>query len=405
VRWRRDRLGSGSWRCAGAGGVCGGSRGSGGRCRSERGTSARAVCDAAAIELTERITRRAARALPPQKLRPYAVPAAAAVHEARWRWRLWRAPVMTAAEHAARVGVKDIEEVIGCSLCGDTNMQPLFTPEGRNGRWRYHVVRCPSCGFLYRHPGIRPERLGELYAGQYDKFLTGRYARKRQRRYRMVMDAFGTLFADGNGRRLLDFGCGAGLFLELAHERGFDGYGVDLSESSIERARTRPGGENAHFGAPQDVPEIAAGGFDVITLWSVMAHLPRPIDDLRMLRGLLAPGGVLLILTVNANSLRLKAAGKDWNGFTPNHLKFFSPSTLELALKQAGFEATAMPPMYSFEVEKGTARLSERDERRLRRVIARGNRGNMLRAAAFTSADGPVRWRLDAQPAAANAAA
>jgi 2-polyprenyl-3-methyl-5-hydroxy-6-metoxy-1,4-benzoquinol methylase len=266
-------------------------------------------------------------------------------------------------------------------------------------------VRCPSCGFLYRHPGIRPERLGELYAGQYDKFLTGRYARKRQRRYRMVMDAFGTLFADGNGRRLLDFGCGAGLFLELAHERGFDGYGVDLSESSIERARTRPGGENAHFGAPQDVPEIAAGGFDVITLWSVMAHLPRPIDDLRMLRGLLAPGGVLLILTVNANSLRLKAAGNDWNGFTPNHLKFFSPTTLELALKQAGFEATVMPPMYSFEVEKGTARLSERDERRLRRVIARGNRGNMLRAAAFTTADGPVRWRLDAQPAAANAAA
>ena len=90
-------------------------------------------------------------------------------------------------------------------------------------------MRCPSCGFLYRHPGIRPERLGELYAGQYDKFLTGRYARKRQARYRMVMDAFGEVFADGAGRRLLDFGCGAGLFLELAHERGFDGYGVDLS--------------------------------------------------------------------------------------------------------------------------------------------------------------------------------
>ena len=36
------------------------------------------------------------------------------------------------------------------------------------------------------------------------------------------------------------------------------------------------------------MPEIAAGGFDVITLWSVMAHLPRPLDDLRMLRGLSA---------------------------------------------------------------------------------------------------------------------
>jgi SAM-dependent methyltransferase len=357
------------------------------------------------IELTQRISQRATRALPPRKLRPFAMPAAAAVHEARWRWRLWRAPVMTAREHAERVGVREIEEVIGCSLCGETRMQPLFTPEGRNGRWRYHVVRCPSCTFLYRHPGIRPERLGELYAGQYDKFLTGKYGRKRQRRYEMVMDAFGALFADGSGRRLLDFGCGAGLFLELAHERGFDGYGVDLSEASIEAARKRPGGQHAYFGAPGDVPEIAAGGFDVITLWSVMAHLPRPVDDLEMLRGLLAPGGVLLILTVNANSLRLKAEGNDWNGFTPNHLKFFSPTTLNMALEQAGFVSTVMPPMYTYEVERGVARLSERDERRLRRVIARGNRGNMIRAAAFTSADGPARWRLDTQLTASNAAA
>jgi 2-polyprenyl-3-methyl-5-hydroxy-6-metoxy-1,4-benzoquinol methylase len=324
-------------------------------------------------------------AIPPAKLRPYAFPAAATVHEARHRLRIARAPTMTGAEHAARVGLRDIEEVIGCSLCGEERMQPLFTPEGRNGRWRYHVVRCVGCGFLYRHPGIRPERLGELYAGHYDRFLTGRYARKRRRRYEMVMDGFGPMLAEGGGRRLLDYGCGAGIFLELAHDRGFDGYGVDLSESSIERARKQPGGQHAYFGAPLDVPEIAAGGFDVVTLWSVMAHLPRPVDDLRMLRSLLAPGGMILILTVNANSLRLKAQGADWNGFTPNHLKFFSPTTLERALTLAGFEAPVMPPMYSFEVERGTSDLRSRDEARLRRVIDRGNRGNMLRAVAYAS--------------------
>jgi SAM-dependent methyltransferase len=345
---------------------------------------------AAAKRVMPPVRRVAQRAMGPEKLRPYAMPAAAAVHEARWKLRLARAPTMTGAEHAASVGLRDIEEVIGCSLCGEERMQPLFTPEGRNGRWRYHVVRCPDCGFLYRHPGIRPERLGELYAGRYDRFLTGRYARKRRRRYEMVMDGFGTLFAEGRGRRLLDYGCGAGIFLELAHDRGFEGYGVDLSESSIERARQQPGGQHAYFGAPLDVPEIAAGGFDVVTLWSVMAHLPRPVDDLRMLRGLLKPGGIILILTVNANSLRLKANGADWNGFTPNHLKFFSPTTLDRALTLAGFERTSMPPMYSFEVERGKSDLRPRDERRLRRVIDRGNRGNMLRAIAYASANAPA---------------
>ena len=47
-------------------------------------------------------------------------------------------------------------------------------------RWNYHVVRCADCGFLFRHPGIRPERLGDLYAsGRYAKFLGGKYRRKR----------------------------------------------------------------------------------------------------------------------------------------------------------------------------------------------------------------------------------
>ena len=313
-------------------------------------------------------------------MRPYVLPGAERLHERRWRRLIEAAPVVTAEEHAARVGVAEIEEPTGCSLCGEQRLQPLFKPRGRD----YHVVRCPACGLLYRSPGIRPERLGDLYAGSYSRFLTGRYAQQRQRRYRLVMDAFGPLFAEGGGRRLLDFGCGAGLFLEVARERGFDGCGVDLSRDSVKRARKR--GLDAHFGAPGDVPEIAAGGFDVITMWSVLAHLPRPVEDLTMLRGLLREGGVLLILTVNANSLLLKAERERWGGFTPNHLKFFSPTTLAMLLRTAGFEEVRMPPMYGDAVEAGTAPLWRIQERRLRRVTDEGNRGNMMRAVAFSAA-------------------
>ena len=50
--------------------------------------------------------------------------------------------------------------------------------------------------------------------------------------------------------------------------------------------------------------------------------------------------------------------------------------------------------MYSDGIEAGTVRLRPRDERRLRRAIDRGNRGNMQRALAFASADGPRRSGL-----------
>jgi SAM-dependent methyltransferase len=343
--------------------------------------------------------RRAAHALriPPVRELPYAVPGVAPALRTGWRLSTGRATVMTVDEHAAATGVRDIEEIIGCSLCGERRVRPLFQARpGRDPSKRYHVVLCAGCGFLYRHPGIRPERLGELYSGgRYAKFLTGHYSERRRRRYRLVMDAFGPLFADGEGRRLLDFGSGAGLFLELAHERGFDCYGVDLSPDAVEHAKTRPGGAKSFCGSPDEVPEIAAGGFDVITLWSVLAHLATPVEDFTMLRRLLADDGVLLVLTVNANSLDLKARRARWGGFTPNHLKFYSPETLPRLLERSGFGAAVTRSMEPDYIAAGGSRLTARQVRRVRRTVAAGgDQGNMLRAVAFADPEGPARWGL-----------
>ena len=330
-------------------------------------------------------------------------PSVAALLEARWALRIRRADVMSPEEHAARFADPkrrgaEIELPIACLLCGGRRLGELihaYDHRRKVPNWNYHVVRCADCGFLFRHPGIRPERLGDLYAtGRYAKFLGGKYKRRRLRRYRVTMKPFGALFEDGDGRRLLDFGCGNGMFLDLARKRGFDPYGVDLAEDAVEAARKR--GHKAHLGSPTDVPEIAAGGFDVITMWSVLAHLAQPVQDLTMLRSLLAPDGVLLILTVNADSLALKRKLEAWGGFTPNHLLFSSPQTLPLLLERAGFGAVVMPPWYGDPVEAGRSRLTPRAQRRLRRTIDRGNRGNMLRAAAFADPDGPSRWGLTA---------
>jgi SAM-dependent methyltransferase len=332
--------------------------------------------------------------LPPRSLWHFLVPGFDRWLELRWAMLIRRAPVLTPEQHAAAVADPrrhhaGIELPLPCPLCGGTRLQALLHPRDRRHRkqrWDYHVVRCAGCGLLYRHPGIRPERLGDLYAtGKYGEFLSGEYTSERIRRYEVTMAAFDPLFASGNGRRLLDFGCGNGLFLDLAHERGFDCYGVDLAADAVAIARQRPSGANVHLGDPRAIPEIAAGGFDVITMWSVLAHIAEPIADLTMLRGLLSDDGVLLILTVNAGSLSLKRRRERWGGFTPNHLAFFAPDTLALLLDRAGFGTVVMPPWYGEPVETGAMPLMPWAQRRVRRTIDRGNRGNMLRAAAFAA--------------------
>src|SRR3954463_2458973 len=295
----------------------------------------------------------ARRVIPPPSTWHQTLPGLDWLLELRWAARIRRAPVMTPEEHAAHYADPDrrhaaIEIPIGCALCDGRRLQELLHPFDQRHdppRWNYHVVRCADCGFLFRHPGIRPERLRDLHAtGRDAKFLGGKYTDKRVRRYEVTMAPFGRVFASGEGRRLLDFGCGNGLVLEIAHERGFDCYGVDLAEDAIAAARERPSGRNAYHGSPTEIPELAAGGFDVITMWSVLAHLAQPVEDLSMLRGLLAPDGVLLILTVNADALILRRRLEKWGGFTPNHLLFSSPRTLPRLLERAGVGAGGMPP-------------------------------------------------------------
>ena len=348
--------------------------------------------------------RAARRVIPPFSTWHQTLPGVDRLLELRWAARIRRAPVMSPEEHAANYADPSrrhtaIEIPIGCALCDGRRLQELLHPCDQKHdppHWNYHVVRCAGCGFLFRHPGIRPERLGDLYAtGRYAKFLGGKYTDKRVRRYEVTMAPFGGLFGNGDGRRLLDFGCGNGLFLEIAHERGFDCYGVDLAEDAVAVARTKPSGQHAYHGSPAEIPEIAAGGFDVITMWSVLAHLAQPVEDLTMLRGLLGGEGVLLILTVNADSLILRRELEKWGGFTPNHLLFSSPRTLPRLLERAGFSAVMMPPWYGEPIEVGDSQLEPREQQRLRKAVDRGNRGNMLRAVGFANPAGPDLWGLD----------
>jgi len=68
---------------------------------------------------------------------------------------------------------------------------------------------------------------------------------------------------------------------------------------------------------------------------------------------------------------------------------FFAPDTLTRALTAAGFGAVVMRPMVPDAVQAGSLRMRAGFERRLRRTIARRNRGNMLSAVAFADPDAP----------------
>lgn len=105
------------------------------------------------------------------------------------------------------------------------------------------------------------------------------------------------------GLRLLDIGCGGGLLSEPMTRLGFQVTGVDASERNIGTASAHA----AEQGLPIDyrattAEDLLASGeapFDVILNMEVIEHVADPGEYLRNCARLLAPGGLMIVATLN----------------------------------------------------------------------------------------------------------
>src|SRR5439155_4283821 len=88
-----------------------------------------------------------------------------------------------------------------------------------------------------------------------------------------------------------DVGCSLGLLLYMAKERGFEPCGVDLSLNAVRYARDRLG-LSVHQGTLFDA-RFSDGAFDVVTMVSVLEHVPNPLQTLDEIFRVLRPGGIL----------------------------------------------------------------------------------------------------------------
>jgi len=91
--------------------------------------------------------------------------------------------------------------------------------------------------------------------------------------------------------RILDIGCAYGFFLKYL--KGFERYGVDLSDHAIKRARNLPR-INFYVCDIEKKTHFKSNFFDVITAFDVLEHLNEPSKVLREIKRLLKKDGIAL---------------------------------------------------------------------------------------------------------------
>lgn len=145
--------------------------------------------------------------------------------------------------------------------------------------------------------------------------------------------------------KLLDFGCGTGHFAGSCARKGWEVSGLEPDTDAARLAQ-----KDGLFTVYPDFSALpalqTARGFDAITAWHVLEHVPEPEKTLKHFYEQLKPDGVAVIAVPNFKSFDARFYGPAWAGYDlPRHLHHFTPAFLnELAAGQ-GFRPLGLHRM------------------------------------------------------------
>jgi 2-polyprenyl-3-methyl-5-hydroxy-6-metoxy-1,4-benzoquinol methylase len=231
-----------------------------------------------------------------------------------------------------------------CPVCSATRSNFLgdFACRAEDRQFKYY--RCLTCNhlFLYPQPGF------DLLTNYYEhKFAQGNY-----RDYGIFEGgkqiAFDAIIKEiishlDSQDRILEFGCGEGLFLRRLAHFGFKNLcGMDVSKVAISQAqKSLPDNYEGRLycGTEHDLLRLfQPRSINTLVGLDVIEHVCSPLSFLGDAFQVLTPDGVLILTTPCLDSLASKLLGTRWQYFLPlEHIHLFSTNSIKAALSKTGF--------------------------------------------------------------------
>jgi SAM-dependent methyltransferase len=224
-----------------------------------------------------------------------------------------------------------------CEVCGSRRHAQVTHKRGRG------IHRCFDCGLFFVHPQPSDAELAAIYSTGSGYFAAAArdLAASSPLRARQLHATFARFGLRPPGR-FLDVGCATGNIPFHMRELGWQVAGNDLNAGALEVARSH--GLDVRHGS-LEACAFEDASFEAANLGDLIEHVRSPRALLRELARILAPGGLAVIVTPNAESgfgrgslLLSRLAGVSWaHSQAPYHLYEFSPANLQQLVREAGF--------------------------------------------------------------------
>ena len=236
-----------------------------------------------------------------------------------------------------------------CYLCGSTENHIVFT------EFSIPIFKCKNCTHVFS--SYEQEEHYDGYwgnEGTREEYDLNWWDLAHREVYSHFIKEFMTL-PEG---KILDVGCGLGFFVKtvLKEKSGWEAIGYEMSLNAVKFAKEKNHLQSVHAGMVQE-SRIQPNTMDIITLWDVIEHIPKPHPLMNYLHSLLKPGGILFIQTPNfpiqlwkARLKVLKSGMKEGIHYLEarDHINDYTRNTLKKLALDTGFETPSyhvLPPI------------------------------------------------------------
>lgn len=203
----------------------------------------------------------------------------------------------------------------------------------------FSVYRCVGCGLERTTPRPTAETIGLYYPSEYAPYKEKPVVRSNngmKQRIAKLLSLHGKELPHISPKRMLEFGCSSGSYMEYARSLGWEVEGIEFSENAAALARDK--GFKVQSGAIERAkpPERL---YDLIVGWMVLEHLHQPSEVLSKLKDWITADGYLVISVPDRNGLSRHIFGEaSYDLQLPTHLFHFDKKSLEKTLNLSGWE-------------------------------------------------------------------